>query len=140
FFNTGDIAAVQDGYLYILDRRDDLIKSGGENIYPKEIEHVVVKYTDLNACVVVKKDDEECGQVPVLIVEENERNSTFKSLFNKYLACFKHPTDVIIVYEIKYTPCGIISRKLSRETSIDSLFSLFRWYWIKATFMKGMTF
>lgn len=119
FFNTGDIAAVEDGYLYILDRRDDLIISGGENIYPKEIEDVVLKYTDLNACVVVKKDDEEWGQVPVLIVEENVSNSTLKSLFNKHLARFKHPKEVIIVNEIKYTPSGKISRKLNRETYID---------------------
>src|SRR5699024_4221901 len=105
-----------------------------------EIEDVVLKYTDLNACVVVKKDDEEWGQVPVLIVEENVSNSTLKSLFNKHLARFKHPKEVIIVNEIKYTPSGKISRKLNRETYIDLLFSLFRLNWIKATFMKGMTF
>ena len=119
FFNTRDIVAVEDGYLYILDRRDDLIISGGENIYPKEIEDIILKYTDLNACVVVKKDDEKWGQVPVLIVEEKVNNSTLEALFNKYLARFKHPKEVIIVDEIKYTPSGKISRKLNREVYID---------------------
>src|SRR5699024_12833722 len=41
YFNTGDLATIDaDGYLYILDRRSDLIISGGENIYPKEIEEI----------------------------------------------------------------------------------------------------
>src|SRR5699024_9371443 len=101
------------------DRRDGLIKSGGENVYPKEIEDVVLTYTDLNACIVVKKDDEECRQVTVLSVEESVSNSKLKSLYSKHLARCKHPSEGIIVSGIKYTTSGKISRKLNRETYID---------------------
>lgn len=125
FFNTGDIAEVKGGYLYILDRRDDLIISGGENIYPKEIEDIVLQYTDLKTCVVVKKEDEEWGQVPVLLIEENIDERTLINIFNTHLARYKHPKEIIVVKEIKYTPSGKISRKLNREAYINTSTSSF---------------
>ncbi|WP_040928520.1 AMP-binding enzyme, partial [Nosocomiicoccus massiliensis] len=120
-----DIAEVKDGYLYILDRRDDLIISGGENIYPKEIEDIVLQYTDLKTCVVVKKEDEEWGQVPVLLIEENIDERALINIFNTHLARYKHPKEIIVVKEIKYTPSGKISRKLNREAYITTSTSSF---------------
>src|SRR5699024_5632860 len=74
YFKTGDLAYIdEEGYLYILDRRKDLIISGGENIYPKEIEDRVHEVDGVESCVVVKVKDEKWGEKPVLLVQ-GDRN------------------------------------------------------------------
>ena len=69
YFNTGDVGYIdEDGFLYILDRFQNLIISGGENIYPMEIENVLYEHPDIKECAVVGKKDEKWGQIPVLYV------------------------------------------------------------------------
>ncbi|HJE20012.1 MAG TPA: o-succinylbenzoate--CoA ligase [Aliicoccus persicus] len=122
YFNTGDIGHIDDeGYLYILDRRQDLIISGGENIYPSEIEKVVHGVLPDVECVVVKKADDVWGEVPVLILEcEEEANiiSRLQLVFDEKLSRYKHPKDVLFVREIERTSTGKISRLLNREKFI----------------------
>src|SRR5699024_11943033 len=73
YFRTGDIGSIDDdGYLYILDRRSDLIISGGENIYPKEIEDAAAGHASVRKSVVIKQRDPEWGEVPVLLIELEE--------------------------------------------------------------------
>jgi o-succinylbenzoate---CoA ligase len=69
WFHTGDIGYMdEEGFLYVLDRRSDLIISGGENIYPAEIESVLLAHPDVADAGVTGFNDETWGQVPAAFV------------------------------------------------------------------------
>lgn len=69
WYHTGDVFVRRaDGRLDYVDRRKYLIKSGGENIYPAEIERVVARHPDVLEAVVVRRPDARWGEVPVLVV------------------------------------------------------------------------
>ena len=75
-FNTDDIGYIdEDGFVYILNRRKDLIISGGENIYPKELEDLVYTLTSVKECAVVPVSDVKWGQVPALFVAFHDGKS-----------------------------------------------------------------
>ncbi|MEH7492324.1 o-succinylbenzoate--CoA ligase [Neobacillus niacini] len=69
WFHTGDIGYLdEEGFLYVLDRRSDLIISGGENIYPAEIESVLLAHPDVADAGVTGINDETWGQVPAAFI------------------------------------------------------------------------
>lgn len=75
-FNTDDIGYIdEDGFVYILNRRKDLIISGGENIYPKELEDLVYTLPSVKECAVVPVPDVKWGQVPALFVAFHDGKS-----------------------------------------------------------------
>lgn len=120
YFRTGDMGYIDDdGYLYILDRRSDLIISGGENIYPKELEDAAVNYKTVERAVVVKRKDPEWGEVPVLLVELQEgfildENSIMASL-EKQVARYKLPKEIHETEEVIMTSTGKVSRAKNQE-------------------------
>ncbi|EKN65963.1 O-succinylbenzoic acid--CoA ligase [Neobacillus bataviensis LMG 21833] len=72
WFYTGDIGYLDaDGFLYVIDRRSDLIISGGENIYPAEIEAVLLAHPAVSEVGVTGIDDAKWGQVPVAFIVKN---------------------------------------------------------------------
>ncbi|MEH7254967.1 o-succinylbenzoate--CoA ligase [Neobacillus niacini] len=73
WLHTGDIGYLdEDGFLYVLDRRSDLIISGGENIYPAEIESVLLAHPNVAEAGVTGLSDETWGQVPVAFIVRKE--------------------------------------------------------------------
>ena len=73
WLRTGDLGRIDnEGYLYVLDRRDDLIISGGENISPAEVEAVLLLHPDVEDAAVVGVPDEQWGAVPVAFVKRRE--------------------------------------------------------------------
>lgn len=75
-FNTDDIGYIdEEGFVYILNRRKDLIISGGENIYPKELEDLVYTLPLVKECAVVPVSDVKWGQVPALFVAFHDGKS-----------------------------------------------------------------
>ncbi|KEF37556.1 2-succinylbenzoyl-CoA synthetase [Schinkia azotoformans MEV2011] len=99
---TGDIGYIdEDGFLYVLDRRNDLIISGGENIYPAEIEAVILSHSTIEEAGVVGKSDDTWGQVPVAFVKTWDGETVSKEeildLCKERLAKYKVPVDVIFV-------------------------------------------
>lgn len=69
WFHTGDLGRIDsDGYLYVLDRRDDLIVSGGENVYPAEVEGALARHAAVAEAAVIGMDDERWGRVPLAVI------------------------------------------------------------------------
>src|SRR5699024_5443062 len=113
YFKTGDIGSINDeGFIFIYDRRKDLIISGGENIYPFEIEHVVLNHIDIINCVAVPVEDEKWGQVPTLVYESSKqiKDEELINLLNNHIAKYKHPKHFYKIKEIPRTSTGKLSR------------------------------
>lgn len=109
YFNTEDVGYIdEDGFLNILDRRKNIIISGGENIYPKEIENILYNHPEVKECAVVGKKDEKWGQIPVLyVVSFLEKDEILDYLSNK-LAKYKLPKEIIYLDELPKNAVGKI--------------------------------
>ena len=113
--NTDDIGYVdEDGFVYILNRRKDLIISGGENIYPKELEDLVYILPSVKECAVVPVPDPKWGQVPALFVAFHDGESmtadAILSFMTKSLAKYKVPKYVKILSALPRNGTGKIVR------------------------------
>ncbi len=113
--NTDDIGYVdEDGFVYILNRRKDLIISGGENIYPKELEDLVYTLPSVKECAVVPVPDPKWGQVPALFVAFHDGESMtadeIVSFMTKSLAKYKVPKYVNILSALPRNGTGKIVR------------------------------
>ncbi len=117
WFRTGDIGWLdEDGYLYVLDRRDDLIISGGENIYPAEVEAVLVEHPAVVEAAVVPREDADWGQVPVAFLVLADGVEVANMDLNEYcrsrLASYRTPRDFVVVDELPRNSGGKILRRL----------------------------
>lgn len=104
WLHTGDIGYIdEDGFLYVLDRRNDLIISGGENVYPAEIEAAILSHPAIEEAGVVGKSDEKWGQVPVAFVKTWDTKTASKeeilTLCKERLAKYKVPVDIFFIEE-----------------------------------------
>ncbi|PAE15079.1 o-succinylbenzoate--CoA ligase [Virgibacillus sp. 7505] len=91
---TGDIGYTdKEGYLYVLDRRKDLIISGGENIYPAEVEGVLTSHPSIKEAAVIGKADTNWGAVPVAFLVKSAEVSTdeLQAYCQEKLARYKIP-------------------------------------------------
>lgn len=118
---TGDIGYLDaEGYLYVLDRRDDLIVTGGENVAPAEVERVLCQYPGVSAAAVVGLPDTEWGQRVVAAVELQPGVAVtpyeLLEFARERLAGYKCPREVRVLPEIPKTASGKILRRLIRES------------------------
>ncbi|WHX99696.1 o-succinylbenzoate--CoA ligase [Neobacillus sp. DY30] len=119
WFHTGDIGYMdEEGFLYVLDRRSDLIISGGENIYPAEIESVLLAHPDVADAGVTGFNDETWGQVPVaFIVPKKNAKVTEEELIQfclVSLAKYKIPKSFYFTKELpRNASKKLLRRKLS---------------------------
>ncbi|WP_245831758.1 o-succinylbenzoate--CoA ligase [Oceanobacillus senegalensis] len=115
---TGDMGYVdEDGFLYVVDRRKDLIISGGENVYPSEIESVLSGIRQISEVGVTGKTDETWGQVPVAYIVKKDTISTEEILdyAKERLAKYKLPKEIHFVKELPRNA----SNKLVRSKLAD---------------------
>jgi fatty-acyl-CoA synthase len=120
WFHTGDIGHQDaDGFFWVDERKKDLIISGGENIYPAELEAVLAECGDVAEAAVVARPDPKWGEVPVaVIVRRNEaplEADQVRALFHGRLARFKHPHDVVFVADLPRNALGKVLRYRLRE-------------------------
>lgn len=118
WYRTGDIGHLdKEGYLYIDGRADEMLISGGENIFPQEVEQVYQRYPQINEVAVVGQNDSVWGQVPVAFVVSDRRLSTTKLMNYGYehLARYKVPQHYIFVSELPKNASGNIRRFMLRE-------------------------
>jgi fatty-acyl-CoA synthase len=115
WFHTGDIGhQEEDGFFWIDERKADLIISGGENVYPAEVEAVLAECPDIADCAVVARPDPRWGEVPVAVIVPRPgariEPDTVRTLFAGRLARFKHPHDVIVVDGLPRNALGKVLR------------------------------
>lgn len=121
WFHTGDIGYKDsEGYLYVLDRRTDLIISGGENIYPAEIESILTTLPGIKEAGVIGISHNKWGQVPVAFVVK-EKNACLSEEWileqcQGKLAKYKIPTMVYFIEELPRNASGKILRRDLRKT------------------------
>lgn len=112
FFNTGDLGYVdEDGFLYVVNRRKDLIISGGENIYPREIEDVLYEMPGIKECAVVPKNDAKWGQIPVLFYAGEVQKSEVQEFLKTRLGKYKQPKEFHKLDTLPRNSSGKILRK-----------------------------
>lgn len=117
---TGDIGYLdEDGFLFVLDRRSDLIISGGENIYPAEIEAVLLAHPDVVEAGVTGLDDPKWGQVPVaFIVTKNGKGVSSAGLRQfclSQLATYKVPKAFYITDQLPRNAAKKLLRRILRD-------------------------
>ncbi|MET9828208.1 long-chain fatty acid--CoA ligase [Streptomyces sp. NPDC006385] len=111
WFRSGDAARVdEDGYVYIVDRIKDMIISGGENIYPAEIEDLLLAHPDIVECAVIGVPDDKWGEVARAVVVPREGTAPdpdeiLASLAGR-LAKYKIPKSVVLAAELPRTASG----------------------------------
>ncbi len=112
FFRTGDLGYIKDGRLYVLQRRIDLIISGGENIIPQEVEDILLRINGIENAVVFGVQDEDWGErlTAALILSTDIDRQHIIQYCRDNLASYKIPKDYYIFDEFPQTASGKIIR------------------------------
>jgi fatty-acyl-CoA synthase len=116
--STGDLGHLDDaGRLFIDGRDDEMIVSGGENVFPREVEELLVAHPDIADAAAIGVEDEEFGQrlrAFVVLGEGGDLDADdIRSLVREQLARYKVPRDVVFVDELPRNPTGkVLKREL----------------------------
>lgn len=125
-FATGDLGRLDaNGYLYLVDRKSDLIISGGENVYPREIEDVLLEHPAVAECAVIGIPDELWGEsVKALVVRaagaETVSAETLITYCNARLAGFKRPKTLEFLPELPRNASGKVLKPVLRARETKS--------------------
>ncbi len=116
WFCTGDLGYLDaDGYLYVLDRRSDLIISGGENVYPAEIESVLLAHPAVAEAGVCGQPDSQWGQVAVAFIKTHPAQAVDAAVLLEHarqrLARYKVPRAIYFVEELPRNSSGKLLRR-----------------------------
>ena len=110
WFHSGDLVRMDaDGYVWVVDRKKDMIISGGENIYCAEVENVLAAHPDIVEVAVIGREHERWGEVPVAVVAISGRELRLEDLdefLTERLARYKHPKGLEIVDALPRNPAG----------------------------------
>ncbi|VBA45042.1 fatty-acid--CoA ligase FadD5 [Mycobacterium attenuatum] len=110
WFHSGDLVRMdEDGYVWVVDRKKDMIISGGENIYCAEVENVLAGHPAIVEVAVIGRPDERWGEVPVAIAAVTDATLLIEDLteyLTERLARYKHPKALEIVEALPRNPAG----------------------------------
>ncbi len=119
WLHSGDLAACdKEGFVYIQDRKKDMIISGGENIYPAEIENVILSHPGVREVAVIGQESAKWGESPLAVVVPADPSLTAEAVLahcDGKLARFKLPRGVEFIDEIPRNPTGKVLKRLLRE-------------------------
>jgi long-chain acyl-CoA synthetase len=121
WFRSGDIGIIDSNrYLFIVDRIKDMIITGGENVYPREVEEVLYAYPDIRECAVIGLPDPEWGEkTTAFIVTDSGKaidEKEVKSFLKARLSPFKVPKDFRFVDELPKSHTGKILKRTLRQS------------------------
>jgi long-chain acyl-CoA synthetase len=121
---TGDVAQMDDeGYVFIVDRKKDMILVSGFNVYPNEVESVIATHPGVQDCAVVGVPDEDTGEWVVAYVIRKDRGVTVDMIRDhcrQSLTGYKVPKLVIFRDELPKSPVGKVLRKDLREDAVTA--------------------
>ena len=126
WFRAGDMGRFdEEGYLYIVDRKNDMIISSGKNIYPREIEELLYRHEAIMEAAVIGVPDEYQGESvkALLVLKEGETMSLdeLTAYCREHLAAFKVPRHMSIREALPKSPTGkVVKRELRAEESQPS--------------------
>jgi acyl-CoA synthetase (AMP-forming)/AMP-acid ligase II len=120
WLHTGDLARMDEkGFVYIVDRKKDMIVSGGENIYPREIEEILYSHPKIDDAAIIGVPDPFWGESvrAVLVLKEGERmiEEEVIEYCKSHLASYKKPKSVEFVKSLPRNPSGKVLKTLLRE-------------------------
>lgn len=124
WLRTGDIGKLdKEGYLYIVDRKKDMILSGGQNIYPQDIEAVLVSHTSINEVAVIGAKSATWGETPLAVVVPENGSlvdvGDIRAWANTKLGKQQRLSGVVVTKELPRNPNGKILKKDLREIYKD---------------------
>lgn len=125
YFHTGDMAKMDsEGYFYIVDRKKDMFISGGENIYPAEIERVLYEHEAVHMCAVIGLPHPKWGEVGKACIVTHEgfavSEAEILEFLNGRLARYKVPKSVSFIAEMPISGAGKILKRELREKYIGA--------------------
>jgi len=121
WFHTGDLARMDDeGFYYLVDRKKDLVISGGENVYPIEVEQVLVRHPRVAAAAVIGVPDPRWGEVPLAVIVPKDPLSPLTTdeviaFCRGRLAGFKIPKQVVNVEALPRSATGKVLKTVLRK-------------------------
>ncbi len=118
WLHTGDVGYVdEDGYYFLVDRKKDMIIRGGENVYPREVEDVLLEHAGVQAAAVVGRPDEVRGEEvhAVLVLADAVDLADVEEHCRERLAPFKVPSSWDVAEDLPKTATGKIDKKVLRE-------------------------
>ncbi|RFU66005.1 long-chain-fatty-acid--CoA ligase [Peribacillus glennii] len=122
WFHSGDLVRMDDeGFIYVVDRKKDMIISGGENIYPAEVEAALYKHGDILEAAVIGVPDQEWGEsVKAYVVLKKGKVLTEEEIIQhckEQIASYKKPKFVEFLHELPRNPSGKILKRVLRDVS-----------------------
>lgn len=123
WLQTGDQGYIdEDGFLYVLDRRSDLIISGGENVYPAQIESVLLTHPNISDAGVIGVNDEKWGQSPhaFVVLKENVEIDEIRAFCHERLAAYKVPKNFTFVEDLPRNASNKLLRRKLKELIKDN--------------------
>ena len=121
WFRSGDIGLFDDnGYLYIVDRLKDMIITGGENVYSREVEEVLYTRPEVQECAIIGLPDQEWGErvTAFIILQPGESfdKDRLHAYMKSHLSPYKVPKEYLIVNDFPRSPAGkILKRELKKQ-------------------------
>ncbi|MGW4353543.1 fatty-acid--CoA ligase FadD5 [Nocardia sp. NPDC004582] len=121
WFHSGDLVRRDaEGFVYVVDRKKDMIISGGENIYCAEVENVLFAHPKIHEAAVVGRAHEKWGEVPVAVVAlaagvDELTLEELEPFLNESLARYKHPKHLVVVPELPRNASGKVVKVALRE-------------------------
>ncbi|MEM7018510.1 MAG: long-chain fatty acid--CoA ligase [Pseudomonadota bacterium] len=121
---SGDVAVWDnEGFVYIQDRIKDMIISGGENVYPAEIENVILAHPKVKEVAVIGQESKKWGESPLAVVVTSDDSLTEDEVLahcSGKLARFKMPRAAVFIEEIPRNPTGKVLKRLLRDQFPDA--------------------
>ena len=121
WLTVGDVGRLDVGFLFLDGRRDDLIISGGVNVYPLEIERVLLAHPGVQEAAVFPVDDDRWGQMVVAAVVADVEPAALDAHAREHLAPYKCPKRVVVVEAIPVSPTGKVRRStLAADLGVET--------------------